>query len=90
MLRYDRLFRREVKRRTPGNGAGSTQREVNATTPETVKYKSVIAIGTSNDLPSNAPYGNNNIQTAILTNSTFSRLVDFDSAYNIIPCLASS
>lgn len=57
---------------------------------EGVKYKSAIVIGTTNDLPSNAPYGNNNIQTAMLTNSTFSRLVAFDQNRNIIPSLAIS
>lgn len=54
------------------------------------KYKNSIKIGTTNDLPSNAPYGNNNVQTAMLTNSTFSRLVEYDVENNIIPGLATS
>lgn len=57
---------------------------------EDTKYKSAIKIGTTNDLPSNAPYGNNNVQTAMLTNSTFSRLVEYDAENNLVPGLATS
>lgn len=57
---------------------------------EDMKFKESIKIGTTNDMPSNAPYGNSNVQTAMLTNSTFSRLVEYDEQYNILPSLAES
>lgn len=73
-------------------GEGSVVEEVSNPVVEQsadTKYKKSIKIGTTNDLPSNAPYGNSNVQTAMLTNSTFSRLVEYDIDNNIIPSLAT-
>lgn len=57
---------------------------------EDAKYKDAIVIATTNDLPSNAPYGSNNTQTAMLTNSTFNRLVRISKDNEILPDLATS
>lgn len=70
-----------------------TAENVNAeleTGKEDVTYKDSIVIATTNDLPSNAPYGSNNTQTAMLTNSTFNRLVKINSENEILPDLATS
>lgn len=77
---------------TGGNSGNEVPEDSNPVVEqnEDTKYKKSIKIGTTNDLPSNAPYGNSNVQTAMLTNSTFSLLVDYDSENNIIPSLATS
>ena len=86
---------------TAATGTRSAQSEAAATLPqealnpevektEDMQVKETIKIAQTNDLPSNAPYGNSNVQTAMLTNSTFSRLVEYDNENNIIPGLAES
>ena len=56
-----------------------------------VSFRSSIRIGQSTDIPSNAPFGNSNIQTGITTNSTFSRLVNINTDdFSIEPSLATS
>lgn len=54
------------------------------------KYKETIIFAAPNDLPSNAPYGNSNTQTAIVTNCTFNRLVKITAENTVIPDLATS
>lgn len=79
-----------------GSSAPSTsQAPVSVSNPtaevtEETKYKSSITIATTNDLPSNMPYGNSNVQTAMLTNSTFNRLVKVNVENEIEPDLAES
>jgi len=54
-----------------------------------VKVKDSIVIAMTNDMPSPAPYGSNNTVTAMLTNSTFNRLVKINSDNDIVPELAT-
>ena len=55
------------------------------------RFRSLIRVGQSTDLPSNAPFGNSSIQTGITTNSTFSRLVNIDTSdFSVRPGLATS
>ena len=54
------------------------------------KVKDAIVIATTNDMPSAAPYGSNNTVTAMLTNSTFNRLVKVTADNEVLPELATS
>lgn len=54
------------------------------------KVKDAIVIATTNDMPSAAPYGSNNTVTAMLTNSTFNRLVKVTADNEVVPELATS
>jgi len=59
--------------------------------PEGATFQSHIRIAQPSDLPSNTPYGEHATQTAVLTNSTFSRLVDVDTSdFSILPALATT
>lgn len=49
------------------------------------KVKDAIVIATTNDMPSAAPYGSNNTVTAMLTNSTFNRLVKVTADNEVVP-----
>lgn len=84
------------------NGAGNTQTQSSGSIQEagnvnveheqqgTETYKETIIFAAPNDLPSNAPYGNSNTQTAIVTNCTHSRLVSITETNTVIPGLATS
>ena len=58
---------------------------------QAIQVQSTVRVGVPTDMPSAAPFATSNSQTQIMTNSTFSRLVNIDTSdFSVHPGLASS
>lgn len=77
----------ETEQQNQVETAGNVNVDREQTDNET--YKETIVYAAPNDLPSNAPYGNSNTQTAIVTNCTHNRLVKITAENEIISDLAT-
>jgi len=77
---------------TPGGAAPPTETQPGTgTAPEATQFQRTVTIGVSTDMPSNMPFGDPNIQTSIMTYSTFNELVRVDTSdWSVHPELAHS